>query len=69
MIYGIDLSSGAAVAALDAQSGQRVLDLCAAPGAKLSMIADRMKKNGHLVAVDVSPSRIQVCKSIVCISS
>lgn len=41
-IYGIDLSSAAAVAALDVQPHHHVLDLCCAPGAKLACIFDRM---------------------------
>lgn len=31
-VYGIDAASGAAVLALDISVGDRVLDLCAAPG-------------------------------------
>jgi 16S rRNA C967 or C1407 C5-methylase (RsmB/RsmF family) len=41
-VYGIDLSSAAAVAALDVQPHHHVLDLCCAPGAKLALIFDRM---------------------------
>lgn len=33
-IYGIDASSGAAVAALDPQPGEHILELCSAPGRK-----------------------------------
>ena len=34
-LYGIDLASGAAVAALGVLPGEAVLDMCCAPGAKL----------------------------------
>lgn len=53
-VYGIDASSGAAVAALDPRPGDAVIDLCCAPGAKLAMIADRMQRQGSLTGVDVS---------------
>ena len=53
-IYGIDVSSGAAVAALDPQPGEHVLDLCCAPGAKLCAIADAMGLRGSVTGVDVS---------------
>lgn len=39
-IYGIDVASAAAVTFLGPQRGDRILDLCCAPGAKLSLIAD-----------------------------
>lgn len=42
LIYGIDLSSAAAVAALEVEPHHHVLDLCSAPGAKLACIFDRM---------------------------
>jgi 16S rRNA C967 or C1407 C5-methylase (RsmB/RsmF family) len=39
----MDASSGVAVLALDVQPNMNVLDLCAAPGTKMMMIADLMK--------------------------
>ena len=57
-IYGIDVSSGAAVAALDPQPGEHVLDLCCAPGAKLCAIADAMGLRGSVTGVDVSAERL-----------
>lgn len=53
-VYGMDSSSGAAVAALDPHPGENVLDLCCAPGMKLSLLADTMKRRGTLTGVDVS---------------
>ncbi|KXS09013.1 S-adenosyl-L-methionine-dependent methyltransferase [Gonapodya prolifera JEL478] len=41
-IFGMDASSGVAVMALDVQPHHHVLDLCAAPGAKLCLIYDTM---------------------------
>ena len=63
-LYGIDVSSGAAVAALDARPGHDVLDLCCAPGAKLCAIADAMNTRGTLTGVDVSEERLAACRTI-----
>jgi len=63
-LYGIDVSSGAAVAALDAQPGDDVLDLCCAPGAKLCAIADGMDGRGTLTGVDVSEERLAACRTL-----
>lgn len=43
---------------LDPQPGERVLDLCAAPGSKSSQIVQMMKNKGVLVANDVAGMRI-----------
>ncbi len=48
--YMQDASAMAAVAALDPQPGERVLDLCAAPGGKSGQIAARMKGAGFLLS-------------------
>jgi 16S rRNA (cytosine967-C5)-methyltransferase len=42
---------------LDPQPGERVLDLCAAPGAKTTHLAALMGGVGELVAVEVHPGR------------
>jgi 16S rRNA (cytosine967-C5)-methyltransferase len=49
--------SQAVVAALDPRPGERVLDLCAAPGIKTTAIAARMEDRGEVVAVDRDPKR------------
>lgn len=90
-VYGMDVSSGAAVAVLmtsqfdkedptnETRPIRRVLDLCCAPGLKLCMLADicvpdddNMKKvlspNNNatvVVGVDISESRLALCKKIV----
>lgn len=64
IIYGIDVSSGAAVQALDPQPGEHVLDLCCAPGAKLCFIADRMGLTGSVTGVDVCAERLAACRTL-----
>ena len=68
-IYGMDVSSGAAVAALlsgyEAKHNVRVLDLCCSPGLKLCMIADLLSSSSTVVGVDVSKERLALCKRIV----
>ena len=64
-VYGVDAASAAAVAVLDPQPGDRVLDLCAAPGAKTSLIAETMRQRGVLVAVDASRPRLAACCTLM----
>jgi 16S rRNA (cytosine967-C5)-methyltransferase len=45
--------------ALDPHAGERVLDLCAAPGAKTTHLAALMGDEGELVAVERHPGRAQ----------
>ncbi len=44
---------------LDPRPGERVLDLCAAPGAKTTHLSALMESRGELVAVEVHPGRAQ----------
>lgn len=48
---------------LDPQPGEWVLDLCAAPGAKTTHIAELMRDQGTLVAVDLDPRRLRAVVS------
>ena len=54
-----DESAIAAAALLDPQPGQRVLDLCAAPGGKTAHMAALMQNQGRLLATDVDGERLQ----------
>ncbi|KAF0686552.1 Aste57867_21646 [Aphanomyces stellatus] len=64
-IYGMEASSGYAVSVLDPQPGDHVLDLCCAPGAKLTMLADVLGKHGSITGVDFSKNRIAACRTLV----
>lgn len=64
-IYGIDAASGAAVLALNISLGDHVLDLCAAPGAKLCMILDLLGSSGSVTGVDVARHRLAACRTML----
>jgi len=49
--------SAAAVAVLDPQPGEHVLDLCAGPGIKTGQIAARMEDRGEVISVESDPGR------------
>ena len=58
----VSVQDGAAQLAaqlLDAQPGERVLDACAAPGGKTAHILERQPQLAELVALDLSPDRLQ----------
>lgn len=52
-----DPATGISVHLLDPQPGDRVLDLCCAPGGKSAHIWERMRGNGSVTAVDKSARR------------
>ena len=55
--YLQEASAMASAAVLDARPGERVLDLCAAPGGKSTQIAAAMADRGLLVSNDPEPAR------------
>jgi 16S rRNA (cytosine967-C5)-methyltransferase len=57
-IYLQDEASQLVAEMLDMKAGERVLDLCAAPGGKTTLIADRAEDNGLIVAGDRSEVRM-----------
>ena len=59
LYYVQEPSAMTPVAVLDPQPGDRVLDLCAAPGGKSTQIAARLSGQGVLVTNDVSHERIK----------
>ncbi|XP_031488896.1 uncharacterized protein LOC116256644 [Nymphaea colorata] len=64
-IYGIDAASGAAVTALNVLPRDHILDLCAAPGAKLCMLAEHLGSSGSLTGVDIAKSHLAACRTML----
>ena len=58
--YLQEASAMSAVALLDPQPGERVCDLCAAPGGKSTQIAGRMLGEGFLLSNEWSPKRAKI---------
>lgn len=57
-IYIQNLSSMVPVFMLDPQEGERILDLCAAPGSKTSQMASITRGNAQIVAVENNKKRV-----------
>ena len=60
LYYLQEPSAMAPAALLDAQPGERVLDLCAAPGGKSTQIAAALAGRGFLVSNEVNPKRARI---------
>ena len=58
-----DISSQLCAAAVGAKSGERVLDVCAAPGGKTFTVAEMMGGAGEVVSCDLHPKRAGLVKS------
>lgn len=60
-VYYIQEPSAMAVAeALDPKPGERILDLCAAPGGKSTHLAGKMGQKGLLVCNEIHPARAKI---------
>jgi 16S rRNA (cytosine967-C5)-methyltransferase len=57
-----DEASQLVVALLDPQPGERVLDVCAAPGGKATAIAERLGASGSVLALDRHERRLDLAR-------
>lgn len=60
LYYIQEASAMAPVVYLDPQPGERILDLCAAPGGKSTQIGAAMKHKGILVCNEIHPARAKI---------
>ena len=58
--YLQEASAMSAVALLDPKPGEKVCDLCAAPGGKTTQIAGRMQGEGFLLCNEINPKRAKI---------
>jgi 16S rRNA (cytosine967-C5)-methyltransferase len=68
LVFVQDEASQLVAFAADAQPGERVLDLCAAPGGKTTAMAASMGDRGVIVASDVRPRRLRLLHETVRLS-
>ena len=59
-----DHSAMVVATALSPQPGNRVLDLCAAPGGKTTHLAELMRNRGSIVACDIEAKRLETVTSL-----
>ncbi len=60
LYYIQEPSAMAAAELLDPQPGEKILDLCAAPGGKTTHIAQKMEQQGLLVTNEIHPARAKI---------
>ncbi len=65
LYYGQEPSASSAAAALDVQPGDRVLDMCAAPGGKSAQLAAALQGEGVLVSNEYDAARSRILLSNV----
>ncbi|HEV7397792.1 MAG TPA: 16S rRNA (cytosine(967)-C(5))-methyltransferase RsmB [Pyrinomonadaceae bacterium] len=65
LIYLQDEASQLVAHVLGAERGERVLDVCAAPGSKTTHIADLFNDEGLIIAADIYPHRLKTIVAAV----
>jgi NOL1/NOP2/sun family putative RNA methylase len=65
LIYKQNISSMLIPVILNPQPGERVFDMCAAPGSKTSQMAMMMKNQGKMVAVEAIKDRFYKLKAVL----
>lgn len=63
--YIMDPASIAVAQALNVQPGDRVLDMCAAPGGKTLILAEALREEGELLANEISEARRERLKKVI----
>lgn len=61
-VYSQEPAAMFPAAAAPIRPGQRILDLCAAPGGKSTALAERLQGRGLLVANEISPARAKILR-------
>ncbi len=60
MFHVQDDSSALAVEILDPKEGEKILDMCAAPGGKSILAAEKMKNEGKIISRDIYPHKLHL---------
>jgi len=58
-----DESAMEAATMLSPRAGERILDLCAAPGGKTAHLAEIMQNEGHITAADIEADRLRMVET------
>ena len=58
-----DLASQTALSVLSLEKGERVLDMCAAPGGKSFTMAEMLENTGEVVSADLYEQRVELIKN------
>lgn len=64
-VYVMDPASVMVARALEVQSGDRVLDMCAAPGGKSLVLIEALAEEGEIFCNDLSPERRERLKKVI----
>lgn len=62
-VYPQDISAMMASVVMSPEEGERVLDLCAAPGGKTTHMAELMKNRGEVIACDIHEHKIKLIEN------